>query len=75
MVQLDVEFVANLDNLARRPGSKSLRAFATGRAAVLEADDSGAMDAQLQQASRRQPQDPVLVETARRLAADTAPAW
>ena len=42
---------------------------------MLEAQSLGAADVALQDAYRRQPQDPRLIEAARRLAGKTTPAW
>ena len=75
LVQLDDELVANLDELARRRGVSRSELLRQGAVAVLEADELGAADAQLQEAYRRHPQDPAVVDAARRLAAETAPAW
>lgn len=43
--------------------------------AVLEADELTTADADLRAAYRREPQDPLLVDAARRLAGETAPQW
>lgn len=43
--------------------------------ALLEAANVAEADGELQDAYRRTPPDPVLVEAARRLAADTTPPW
>ncbi|BAN02675.1 hypothetical protein YM304_23610 [Ilumatobacter coccineus YM16-304] len=42
---------------------------------MLEAESLAAADRQLRSAYERQPADPRLVQSARRLAAETAPAW
>jgi len=75
LVQLDDELVAGLDEVARRRGVSRSELLRQGALAVLAADELAAADAGLQQAYRRQPQDPVLVDTARRLASETASAW
>ena len=75
LVQLDDELVAHLDELAGRRGVSRSELLRQGALAVLEADKLTAADAQLQEAYRRQPQEPALVDAARRLAAETAPAW
>ena len=75
LVQLDDELVANLDDLARRRGISRSELLRRGALAVLEADELAVADAQLQDAYRRQPQDPAVVDAARRLAGETAPAW
>ena len=43
--------------------------------ALLEADRLDEADRELTAAYQRRPQDPVLVETARRMAAETVPQW
>jgi hypothetical protein len=60
---------------ARRRGVSRSELLRQGALAVLAAEDVAAADGRLQQAYRRQPQDPVLVDAARRLAAETAPVW
>jgi hypothetical protein len=75
LVQLDDDLVTRLDGLARHRGVSRSELVRQGALAVLEAESLGAADAALQDAYRRQPQDPRLIETARRLAAETAPAW
>jgi predicted transcriptional regulator len=75
LVQLDDELVASLDDLARRRGVSRSELLRQGALAVLEASELAAADLQLQEAYRRHPQEPALVDAARRLAAETAPAW
>ena len=75
LVQLDDELVSNLDDLARRRGVSRSELLRQGALAVLEAEEIAVADAQLQAAYRRQPQDPALVDAARRLAAENAPKW
>ena len=75
LVQLDDDLVAGLDAVVSRRGVSRSELLRQGALAVLAADELAAADADLQAAYRRQPQDPVLVDTARRLAAETAPAW
>jgi predicted transcriptional regulator len=75
LVQLDDELVAHLDELARRRGVSRSELLRQGALAVLEADELAAADKELQEAYRRRPQDPALVQAARRLAAETGPAW
>ncbi len=60
--------------LAERGVSRS-ELLRQGALAVLEVASLGAADATLQDAYRRQPQDPRLIEAAGRLAAETTPAW
>jgi len=75
LVQLDDDLVGQLDELARRRGLSRSELLRRGALAVLAAEELDAADTLLQEAYRRQPQDPVLVEAARRLAAETAPTW
>jgi metal-responsive CopG/Arc/MetJ family transcriptional regulator len=75
LVQLDDELVLELDSLARRRGVSRSELLRRGARAVLDAEDLTSADAALQAAYRRQPQDPALVESARRLAAGAAPEW
>ena len=75
LVQLDDDLVAQLDTVARRRGVSRSELLRQGALAVLEAEEMASADARLQEAYRRQPQDPALVDAARRLAAETAPAW
>ena len=46
-----------------------------GALAVLEADHLAEAERSLVEAYRRHPQEPAVVEAARRLAAETAPEW
>jgi metal-responsive CopG/Arc/MetJ family transcriptional regulator len=75
LVQLDDELVERLDGLAQRRRVSRSELLRQGALAVLEADEEAAADAALQDAYRRYPQDPLLVEVARRLASETTPAW
>ena len=75
LVQLDDDLVAQLDTVARRRGVSRSELLRQGALAVLEAEEMASADARLQEAYRRQPLDPALVDAARRLAAETAPAW
>jgi hypothetical protein len=75
LVQLDDQLVAELDTLARRRGVSRSELLRQGALAVLEADELRAADAELQEAYRRHPQDPALVDAASRLASETAPEW
>ncbi len=75
LVQLDDDLVAQLDSLARRRGVSRSELLRQGALAVIETGELADADAQLQDAYRRQPQDPALVTVARRLAAETAPGW
>lgn len=75
LVQLDDELVDRLDRLAHAQGTSRSELLRRGAAAVLEASEQLHADRVLQDAYRRVPQDPALVASARRLAAETAPEW
>ena len=75
LVQLDDDLVERLDALAADLGTNRSELMRRGAQAVLEAEDLATADRALKLAYRRQPPDPALVESARRLASKTAPAW
>lgn len=75
LVQLDDDLVAQLDAVAARLGTNRSELLRRGAQAVISAEDLAAADRKLQAAYRRLPPDPALVQSARRLAAETAPAW
>jgi len=75
LVQLDDDLVEQLDALAAGLGTNRSELVRRGAQAVLDAEGLAAADRQLRSAYRRQPADPALVQSARRLAAETAPAW
>jgi metal-responsive CopG/Arc/MetJ family transcriptional regulator len=75
LVQLDDDLVERLDRLATNRGTNRSELLRRGALAVLEAEDLRQADLVLQDAYRRVPQDPELVEAAARLAAETAPRW
>jgi metal-responsive CopG/Arc/MetJ family transcriptional regulator len=75
LVQLDDDLVERLDRLATSRGTNRSELLRRGALAVLEADDLRQADLALQDAYRRVPQDPELIEAAARLAAETAPRW
>ena len=75
LVQLDDDLVARLDRLAADRGMNRSELLRRGALAVLEADELRQADGALQDAYRRIPQDPQLIEAAARLAATTAPRW
>lgn len=75
LVQLDDELVDRLDTLASALGTSRSELLRRGAQAVLEAEQLAAADRELQAAYRRQPADPALVDSARRLAASTSPEW
>lgn len=75
LVQLDDELVERLDELADRMEVSRSELLRRGAVAVIEAAQLDEAEQALLAAYQRQPQDPVLVATARRLAAETAPEW
>jgi metal-responsive CopG/Arc/MetJ family transcriptional regulator len=75
LVQLDDELVAQLDGLAARLGTNRSELLRRAAQAVITAEDLADADRELVAAYRRQPADPALVQSARRLAAQTAPPW
>lgn len=75
LVQLDEQLVERLDRLATAEGISRSELLRRGAAAVLDAAELLDADRTLREAYRRVPQDPALVEAARRLAAQTAPEW
>lgn len=75
LVQLDDELVERLDRVAQRRSVSRSELLRQGALAVLEADEVAIADSMLQRAYRRHPQDPQIVEAARRLGAETALEW
>ncbi len=75
IVQLDDKLVAELDKAAKLDGVSRSELLRAAALALLEARRVRKLERQLVDAYRRVPQDPVLVETARRLAAEAAPDW
>jgi len=75
LVQLDDDLVAQLDALATDLGTNRSELLRRGAQAVLGVERSAAADRELRAAYLRQPADPALVQSARRLAAKTTPAW
>lgn len=75
LVQLDDDLVERLDALAGALGTNRSELLRRGAQAVISVEDLAAADRELEAAYRRQPADPALVQSARRLAAETAPAW
>ncbi len=75
LVQLDDDLVDRLDSLASALGTNRSELLRRGAQAVIDAEQIATADRELQIAYRRQPADPALVRSARRLAAETAPAW
>lgn len=75
LVQLDDHLVAELDRLAAVQGTSRSDLVRRSVLALLEAADVAEADRVLQDAYRRIPPEPALVEAARRLAAETTPSW
>jgi metal-responsive CopG/Arc/MetJ family transcriptional regulator len=75
LVQLDDELVARLDELAAQLGTNRSELLRRGATAVITAEELAAADRELIAGYQRHPPDPALVQSARRLAARTAPAW
>lgn len=75
LVQLDDELVERLDTLATRLGTNRSELLRRGAQAVLDAEELAEADRQLRSAYQRRPVDPALLQSARRLAAETTPAW
>jgi metal-responsive CopG/Arc/MetJ family transcriptional regulator len=75
LVQLDDDLVARLDELAAQLGTNRSELLRRGAAAVINAEELATADRELITGYQRQPPDPALVQSARRLAGRTAPAW
>jgi hypothetical protein len=75
LVQLDDDLVERLDAVAAELGTNRSELLRRGAQAVLKAEDLATADRQLTKAYRQQPPDAILLQSARRLAAQTAPAW
>lgn len=75
LVQLDDTLVAELDALAARLDTNRSELLRRGAQALLTAEGLAAADTQLRHAYQQQPPDPLVLQSARRLAARTAPAW
>jgi metal-responsive CopG/Arc/MetJ family transcriptional regulator len=75
LVQLDDDLVARLDELAARLGTNRSELLRRGAAAVITAEELATADRELIAGYQRQPPEAALVQSARRLAERTAPAW
>ncbi len=75
LVQLDDDLVGRLDEIAQIRGTSRSALLREGAQAVIAADERMAADRHLVDAYRRIPEDPVLTESAARLAAHTVPEW
>ena len=75
LVQLDDALVDQLDQIAERLGTSRSDLLRRGALAVITAEELAAADLELQRTYRRTPPDPLIVQSARKLAARTAPEW
>lgn len=75
LVQLDDDLVERLDALAADLDTNRSELLRRGAQAVLDAEGLAAADSRLRLAYRRHPADPALLQSARRLAAETSPPW
>lgn len=75
LVQLDDELVARLDEIAKRTSVSRSELLRRAALAVLDADEWAQADKRLVEGYTKYPPDPLLLETSRRLAAETAPEW
>lgn len=75
LVQLDDDLVERLDRIAKALDTNRSELLSRGAQAVIDADTERTNDIELIAAYKRQPPDPVLIRSAARLAAKTAPAW
>lgn len=75
LVQLDDDLVARLDEIASRTSVSRSELLRRAAMAVIEADARAQDDERLVEGYTKHPPDPLLLETSRRLAAETAPEW
>ncbi len=75
IVQLDDKMIAALDKAASQDGVSRSELIRRAAAALLESRRVRKLERKLVQAYSALPQDPVIIETARRLASQTAPDW
>lgn len=75
IVQLDDKLISELDKAAAQDGVSRSELLRNAAMALLEARRIRKLERKLQEAYRQTPQDPVLIETSRRLASETAPPW
>lgn len=75
LVQLDDELVTRLDEVADRTGVSRSELLRRAAQAVIQADEWAQADKRLAEGYAKYPPDPILLETSRRLAAETAPEW
>ena len=75
LVQLDDDLVVRLDALAAQLGTNRSELLRRGAQAVISVEDFAEADREFEAAYRRQPIDPELIQSARRLAAQNSPPW
>lgn len=75
LVQLDDDLVRQLDELAVQLGTSRSELLRRGAHAVLTAEELAGADRDLIAAYQLQPVDPALVQSARRLAAESGSPW
>ncbi len=75
IVQLDDDLVRRLDEIASALGTNRSELLRRGAQAVISAEELARADRDLAAAYLRQPPDPALVRSARKLASRTAPKW
>lgn len=75
LVQLDDDLVRQLDELAAQLGTNRSELLRRGAQAVLAAEQLAGADRDLIAAYQRRPADPALVQSARRLAAESVSPW
>ena len=75
LVQLDDALVDQLDQIAERLGTSRSDLLRRGALALITAEELAAADIELQRTYRQTPPDPLIVQSARKLAARTAPEW
>lgn len=73
IVQLDDALVRELDRVAKRHGVSRSELLRRAAAALLESERIHQKERELVAAYRAQPQDPIMTETAARLAAEAWP--
>ena len=75
LVQLDDALVESLDAVAKRTQVSRSELLRRAAQAVIPADEWAQADERLIEGYTKYPPDPLLLETSRRLAAETAPEW
>jgi hypothetical protein len=75
LVQLDDELVLQLDQIDLLRGTNRSELLRQGALAVISTESNRLADDALRASYRFTPQDPAIVDAARRLAAETMPTW